>query len=71
MKTLKKSLSIFAIAFALVAVANLAQAHCGSCGVGDEKHEKAACVRCEHEKACDKKDCDDPAHEAKCICKKK
>ena len=72
MKVLTKSLSIVAVAFAMAAVTNLAQAGCGTCEpAGEHKHEKAACVRCEHEKACDKADCNDPAHQAKCSCEKK
>jgi len=76
MNLLKKSLSILAIAFAVAAMPNLTQAHCGSCGSSKQhkhkdEHKKDACVRCGHEKVCDIEDCDDPAHQAPCTCPKK
>jgi hypothetical protein len=73
MGSLKKLLVMLAVAFAVIGTANLALAHCGSCGVTADDHDhdhdqKVECVKCAHEKVCSSEDCDNPAHDAPCTC---
>ncbi len=70
METIKRSMVVLAVAFTLAGTAHLALADCGICGTeAKHDHKKDACVRCEHEKACqDAENCTDPAHSAECTC---
>lgn len=78
MKTFTKFLAVFTVAFAIASTSHVVQAGCGSCEEKqehkhdhDHKHKKNSCVKCEHAKSCDVQDCDDPAHQAECVCPKK
>ena len=73
MGTLKKSLVVLAVAFAVAGTVSPVLAGCGSCGAEKKhkhEHKVEACVKCEHAKACSAQDCDNAAHEAACTCVK-
>ena len=76
MKSLKNFLVILTVALTVCGTANVALAHCGSCGVGgnaehDHGDASEACVKCSHEKSCTAEQCDHAAHSAECSCPKK
>ena len=78
MNLFARILVVLTIAFAVGTTCNLVQAGCGSCEKqSDHPHDhehkdtKERCIRCEHSETCDVINCDDPAHNAECICPKK
>ena len=76
MKSLKKILVMLTVTLTVFGTANLAMAHCGRCGVGDNtEHDhgdkKEACAKCDHEKSCAVESCDHAAHSAECVCPSK
>lgn len=69
MGTCKKLAVTMAVVFAVVGMANVVQAGCGSCGAEKPDHvHKDSCVKCDHSKVCASEDCTDAAHLAACTC---